>query len=33
MTDGEVFWKITKAFGIMPAGERKMARLKSAGTW
>ena len=25
MTDGEVFWKITKGiFGIMPAGERKM---------
>jgi mono/diheme cytochrome c family protein len=25
MTDGELFWKITKGiFGIMPAGERKM---------
>ena len=25
MTDGELFWKITKGIhGIMPAGERKM---------
>ena len=25
MTDGEVFWKITKGIrGIMPAGERRM---------